>query len=148
LGRLEGLEDEQAAYDRCLQSALENGQLASAIQGSNDSRVCVFVFDLDDQCLDADKSCPNMGGAFCLENSKLSLDNLGYILVIDDVYYPYLRPFYLKSELINQDNFDPMLCQAIKLIQDTDTSTLDCALIDETYGRDNTEYTLEEFKTI
>lgn len=84
--------------------ALEAGQIAAAVQGSNETSVAVFEFDISDDIAEdyflPDVSCESMDGCWCINTDTLNKLIKEHkinmrVKVLQDAYTPYLRIMYL-----------------------------------------------------
>jgi len=127
-------------------SALGNAQITCAVQDSKYTSVGLIVLtvmDGDMQEFERDYSCENMSeNAYCIDNDVLnSLIDGGHVLVdlltIDDVYNPYLRPFYLASlkdnQYLNRSNFSDSFLEALDMVSKIDISGVDSFICEKAF---------------
>lgn len=107
--------------------ALEAGQIAAAVQGSNETSVAVFEFDIADDIAEdyflPDVSCENMDGCWCIDTDTLNKLIKEHkinmrVKVLQDAYTPYLRIMYLayleNTYIIYKDDKLEEACRRIR----------------------------------
>lgn len=95
-------EEFEDSADAAIQLAIEAGQIAAAHKNSQSSKIIVFEFDTESDEFEDDISCENMHECYQIDNDTLNnLIQTGDIkvrvLVFDNAYEPFVRPFYLTA---------------------------------------------------
>lgn len=107
--------------------ALEEGQIAAAVQGSSETSIAVFEFDIPENIADEellpDISCENMEGCWCIDADTLNELSKEHkinmrVKILQDAYTPYLRVLYLThlnpTYVVYEDDKLEQICHYLK----------------------------------
>lgn len=91
-------------YDM-LKQAIGNANITAASQNSQNKKVALMFFQIDDELIEVDYSCPGMDNCFSFHEDKFK--EVYQFTVYCDAYIPLYRIMYLKeanNEYLNLDN--------------------------------------------
>lgn len=114
----DGAEEGEDAINRAINRAFESGQIGAALWQSK--KTVVLEFDVEENLIEDDFSCPNMEEAHCVDKDDLRGKLCGVYIADFNIWFtPWVLGGLVDSEYFNSFELDDALMKVIHAISES-----------------------------